>query len=57
VCARLDRPAIGIDLNRRAVTIATRRLAALSREPRVERVVDLDRPVTSRVPVALGKAG
>jgi DNA modification methylase len=57
VCARLDRPAIGIDLNRRAVTIATRRLAALERSPRVERVVDLDRPVSARAPATLGRAG
>jgi DNA modification methylase len=57
VCARLDRRAIGIDLNRRAVTIATRRLAGLERAPQVERVVDLDRPAAVRAPARLGRAG
>lgn len=56
VCARLGRSAIGIDMNRRAVTIATRRLAGLERVPTVERVVDLDRPI-SRPVNALGRVG
>lgn len=57
VCARLDRPAIGIDQNRRAVTIATRRLAALERAPQVERVRDLDRPSSARATAPLGHTG
>jgi DNA modification methylase len=57
VCARLGRPAFGIDMNRRAVTIATRRLAALERSPRIERVLDLDPPSAARATAALGRAG
>lgn len=41
-CARLGRRSLGIDLNRRAVTIATRRLTALGKAPSVERLVDVD---------------
>ena len=38
VCARLDRAAIGIDENRRAIEIARERLVALGRVPQQERV-------------------
>jgi site-specific DNA-methyltransferase (adenine-specific) len=41
VCARLGRSVIGIDLNRRAVTIAKRRLAALGVNPAEERLIEL----------------
>ncbi len=41
-CVRLGRRAIGIDVNRRAVTIARRRLEALGRRPRIERVIHVD---------------
>jgi DNA modification methylase len=57
VCARLGRPAIGIDQNRRAVTIASRRLAALERTPRIERVVDLEPASSPRATSTLGRAG
>lgn len=44
VCARLDRRSIGIDQNRRALTICERRLRALGVEPRAERVLDREEP-------------
>jgi site-specific DNA-methyltransferase (adenine-specific) len=43
VCAKLERRSISIDVNRRAVAIAERRLALFGKKPNVERVVDLDR--------------
>jgi site-specific DNA-methyltransferase (adenine-specific) len=41
VCARLGRHSLGIDLNRRAVAIARRRLEALGVTPREERLLEL----------------
>jgi len=42
VCARLGRRAIGVDLNRRALTIARRRLGALGVDAREERLIEPD---------------
>jgi site-specific DNA-methyltransferase (adenine-specific) len=41
VCARLGRSSLGIDLNRRAIQIAKRRLVALGVTPNEERLVEL----------------
>jgi DNA modification methylase len=41
VCARLGRNSLGIDLNRRAITIAKRRLNALGLAPSEERLIEL----------------
>jgi DNA modification methylase len=58
VCARLGRRSLGIDLNRRAITIAKRRLNALGVTPREERLIELGElasgPVASP---ALSQAG
>jgi site-specific DNA-methyltransferase (adenine-specific) len=42
VCARLGRAAVGIDANRRALTIAKRRLVALGKDPAEERLIEPD---------------
>jgi DNA modification methylase len=42
VCARLGRRAIGVDANRRAVTIARRRLTALGLDPVEEQLIEPD---------------
>jgi site-specific DNA-methyltransferase (adenine-specific) len=42
VCARLGRRAVGVDSNRRAITIARRRLAALGVDPVEERLIEPD---------------
>ena len=47
VCARLGRRAIGVDLNRRALSIARRRLAALGVDAVEERLIEPDEPAKS----------
>jgi DNA modification methylase len=47
VCARLGRRAIGIDLNRRALGIARRRLAALDVDALEQRLIEPDEPSAS----------
>lgn len=47
VCARLGRRMIGVDSNRRAITIARRRLAALAIEPVEERLIEPDEAAPS----------
>jgi site-specific DNA-methyltransferase (adenine-specific) len=47
VCARLGRRAIGIDLNRRAVSIARRRLGELGVDAREERLIEPDEAAPS----------
>jgi site-specific DNA-methyltransferase (adenine-specific) len=42
VCARLGRRVVGVDSNRRAITIARRRLAALDADPVEERLIEPD---------------
>ncbi len=47
VSARLGRRVIGVDANRRAITIARRRLAALDIDPVEERLIESDEAVAS----------
>jgi DNA modification methylase len=47
VCARLGRRAIGVDQNRRALTIARKRLTALGVTALEQRLIEPDEPATS----------
>jgi len=60
VCARLGRRVIGVDANRRAITIARRRLAALDVDPCEERLIEPDEAApsaSSHDEIGLSEAG
>jgi DNA modification methylase len=60
VCARLDRRVVGVDLNRRAVSIAKKRLVALGVDAREERLIEPDQAAPSgptASPLGLSETG